>query len=308
MQHIRHLIESNFSLVLILSCLAGLALPIGHVPDDAASVALAMLTYASCFKLKDGGFRDIVWKDIARFYCLRYLILPVVLFGIAHVILPTYALGVFLLALVPSAVSSPAFAHMFGGRVPPAFAIVIVSTLLAPFLIPLQFAWASDVAMDISPLGLFRTLAFCIFLPMCLYFATRRMQRWGHVMYMNVKLISIVLVAFVIALVIAKQREMILADVSALALPFLACMGCYCIFVACAWWLGRNKDYGTKITYAVCSAFNNVALGVSLALIHFPAKIILFIAVSEIGWALLPAAMKRIVRRLPADASPPPAS
>lgn len=292
MQSLRHFIESHFGLVLIAACALGLILPLGGIPDDSASVALAMLTYASCFKLADGGFSEIVWRDVARFYVVRYLLLPVALLTVAQILLPDYALGVFLLALVPAAVSSPAFAHMFGGTVPPAFAIVTVSTLLAPFLIPLQFMWASDVAMDISPLSLFKTLAFCIFLPMAFYFATRRFRRWGTMMYDNTKLISIVLVAFVIALVIAKQRDVFLADIGGLAVPFIACMACYGCFLLTARWLARGRSEQTRITYTVCSAFNNVALGVSLALLHFPPKIILFIAVSEIGWALLPGLMK----------------
>jgi predicted Na+-dependent transporter len=187
---------------------------------------------------------------------------------------------------------------MFGGAVPPAFAIVIVSTLLAPFLIPLQFLWASDVAMDISPYGLFKTLAFCILLPMALYFVTRRFQRWGQVMYDNVKLVSIILVFFVIALVIAKQRDAILADIPALITPFAAAFGSYVVFVIAALWLGRKQPKDTQISYAVCSGFNNVALGVSLALVHFPPKIILLVAVSEIAWATLPICMKRLISSL----------
>lgn len=291
----RAFIENHFGLVLLLSVAAGMVAPLSGVPDWSASLALAMLTYASCFKLNDGGFSDIEWKKIAWFYVARYIILPVVLFAIAHALIPEYALGVFLLALVPAAVSSPAFAHMFGGAVPPAFAIVIVSTLLAPFLIPLQFYWASEVAMDISPLGLFKTLAFCIFLPMMLYFFTRGFKAWGQVMYDNVKVISITLVAFVIALVIAKQRDAILVDIPALGVPFAASFACYIIFVVVAVWLAKKQPGDIKITYAVCSGFNNVALGVSLALIHFPAKIILLVAVSEIAWATLPMIMKKLV-------------
>lgn len=267
-------------------------MPMSGVPDDAASFALAMLTYASCFKLRDGGFSDIRWREILRFYLVRYVIVPVLLFVIVHRLLPDYALGVFLLALVPAAVSSPAFAHMFGGRVPPAFAIVIISTLLAPFLIPLQFMWASDVALDISPFGLFRTLAFCIFLPMVLYVLTRRFTRLANGMYDHVKVISILLVAFVIALVIAKQRSVILADIPALMLPFIVCLICYILFMLSALWLARKEQRDTQITYVVCSVFNNVALGVSLALVHFPPKIILFVAVSEVAWAMLPGIVK----------------
>lgn len=293
----RHLIETHFGIVLLLSCVAGLLLPeLAHVPDYSASVALAMLTYASCFKLRDGGFDEIRWRRIAVFYAGRYIVLPVLLWLIAHHLFPAHATGIFLLALLPTAVSSPAFAHMFGGRVPPAFAIVMVSTCLAPFLIPLQFSWLGDMTVAPSPWPLFKTLAFCVFTPMLLYVFTRTHKQWGNLMYANVKLISIVLVAFVIALVIAKQREVILADLPALAAPLAVCIGCYAVFLTAGWLLSRGASRQARISMATCSGFNNVALGVSVALLHFPPSVILFVAVSEIGWAFLPTLLRAFLR------------
>ncbi len=289
----RHFIETHFGFVLLVSCVVGLLMPaLSSVPDASASVALAMLTYASCFKLRDGGFAEIRWGNIAFFYIMRYIALPILLLVIANYFVPTYAAGVFLLALVPTAVSSPAFANMFGGHVPPAFAIVIVSTLLAPFLIPIQCQLLGDASITPSPLPLFRTLAFCVFTPMVLYFLTNRHKRWGDAMYDNVKIISIVLVAFVIALVIAKQRDFILSDVSALAEPLLLTFACYAIFLLFGWIFSAGQAKEIRVSFATCSGFNNVALGVSIALLHFPQSVILFVAVSEAAWATLPIMFK----------------
>lgn len=294
---LRHIIESQFGLVLLCACAVGLVFPgLQHVPDASASIALAMLTYASCFKLRDGGFADIQWRHIIVFYIARYTLLPLALLTLAHMVIPHYAMGVFLLALLPTAVSSPAFAQLFGGRVPPAFAIVIISTLLAPLLIPLMFYLLGEPGISPSPAPLFRTLALCIFTPMAFYYATRRFQKWGNTMYANVKLISIVLVAFVIALVIAKQREVILGDLPALITPLGCTIAINIMFIAAGLWLGKTQPRDTQITYATCSGFSNVALGVSLALLHFPPHIILLVAVSEIAWAMLPMLMKTMLK------------
>lgn len=287
---IRHFIETHFGIVLLISCVVGLAVPmLAAVPDVSASVALAMLTYASCFKLRDGGFREIRWNNILLFYLVRYVLLPIILLVIAKEFFPAYAAGIFLLALLPTAVSSPAFANMFGGRVPPAFAIVILSTILAPFLIPLQCEWIlSDADIAPSPLPLFRTLAFCVFLPMVFYFATYKHKILSACMYNNVKLISIILVFFVIALVIAKQRDFILGHTAELILPTSLTIICYAVFLAVGWWFASGQARNTRISFATCSGFNNVALGVSVALLHFPQNVILFVAVSEMAWAMLP--------------------
>lgn len=287
---VRHFIETHFGVVLLLSCVVGLVFPaLANVPDVSASVSLAMLTYASCFKLSDGGFSEIDWNNILLFYLIRYALLPIILLVIAKQFFPAYAAGIFLLALLPTAVSSPAFANMFGGRVPPAFAIVILSTVLAPFLIPAQCAWVlGDASITPTPLPLFRTLAFCVFTPMALYFLTRGHKILRVYMYDNIKLISIVLVFFVIALVIAKQREFILGNTAALIFPTFLTLMCYVIFLFCGWYFARKQNRDVRVSFATCSAFNNVALGVSVALLHFPQNVILFVAVSEMAWAMLP--------------------
>ncbi len=286
----RHFIETHFGIVLLISCIAGLASPaLAGVPDVSSAVALAILTYASCFKLKDGGFSEIRWPNIFAFYLIRFVILPIILLLIARQFFPAYTASIFLLALLPTAVSSPAFANMFGGSVPPAFAIVILSTLLAPFLIPMQCSLVlADAHITPSPLPLFRTLAFCVFTPMIVYFFTRSCKNLGKLMYDNVKCISIILVAFVIALVIAKQREFILGHTEALIFPAIITIICYFLFLTCGWLFARRQSYAIRVSFATCSGFNNVALGVSIALIHFPQDVILFVAVSEVAWALLP--------------------
>lgn len=295
----RSLIENNFGLVLLISCVVGLASPaLAAVPDNSAFFSLAILTYASCFKLKDGGFSEINWRDVSIFYVVRFVVLPILLLIIAKQFFPEYAAAIFLLAILPTAVSSPAFANMFGGRVPPAFAIVILSTVLAPFLITLQCSLVlSDPSITPSPLPLFRTLALCIFAPMLVYYFTRNFVRFGKVMYDNVKIISIILVAFVIALVIAKQREFILGNTAGIIVPILLTLVCYIIFLACGWLFAGKNDRAMKISFATCSMFNNVALGVSVALLHFPQNVILFVAVSEMAWAVLPMLFRVFLER-----------
>jgi predicted Na+-dependent transporter len=211
----------------------------------------------------------------------------VALWALAHAFAPTYANGVFLLALVPAGVASPAFASIFGGAVAPAFAIVIVSQILTPFLIPLQFAWLGGVVAAPDPKALFMTMVWCIFLPMLVYAAIRKHEPTRAYMYAQNKMFSVLLVAFVIAMAIAKQREVILSGEGLLP-AFIATSLCFVCFMASAWYLFPRRARDERIAYATCSSFNNAALGVSLALLHFPPPVVLFVAVSEMSWSLLP--------------------
>ena len=293
------LVENHFTLVLVLSCVFGLAVPqMSHVPDGAAAVVLGFLTFFSCFKLRDGGFEQIHWRQVFLFYLLRYALLPLVFLGLARMLTPAYATSIFLLALVPAAVSSPAFTNVFGGHVPSAFALVLVSQLGAPLLIPLAFAIAGNSAIAPPPMFLFETLVVCIFIPVLCYFALRRHQRLSNYIYSRNKFLAIMLVAFIIALVISKQRDVILSDVAAV-LPMLGInLFCFVLFLLVGWFFIPARAQAHRIAFATCSIFNNVALGVSLALLHFPPDVILFVATSEMAWALLPAIMTRALKIL----------
>ncbi len=324
----RHFIETHFGFVLILSCLGGLIIPgMPQLPNESSIVALAMLMFISCYKLRDGGFEHISWRDVAVFYVLRYALLPPVMWFIAHALIPEYATAVFLLSVLPAAVSSPAFTNIYGGTVASAFAIVLVSQLATPFMIPFQFALIGNAQVTPSVAQLFITLVWCILVPMALYQLARKHKASAAFFYAQNKFLSILLIMFVIALAVAKQREVILANPVGLIAPLAIALACYAVYIMFGYSLPHRGRAGVgalfgrspvscpppnppptgggirkeRITYATCSGFNNAALGVSLALMHFPPPVILFVAASEIGWSLLPVMMRVILARPSAE-------
>ncbi|MDE3061368.1 MAG: hypothetical protein KGJ06_10190 [Pseudomonadota bacterium] len=296
----RRFVEHHFHLILIFACLAGLFLPgLDRLPSRTAMAMLMALMFVSCYRLRESNFASISWPSVLRFYLLRFVALPAALWLAVHWLAPRYATAVFLLAQVPSGVASPAFAAIFGGAVAPAFAIVIVSEFAAPFLIPLQFSWESSVAVAPAPLALFITMVWCIFVPMLVWAVVRHHRKSADYFHAQGKFFSILLVAFIIALAIAKQRSIILGNLPGLIEPLVIVLCCFAGFVAFGWLLGHGRPRPERIAYAACSGFNNAALGVSLALLHFGPDVILFTAVSEIGWALLPLMLRTFLRFFP---------
>jgi predicted Na+-dependent transporter len=295
----KKIIETHFGLVLLLSCAAGMILPgMPDLPNVSAVITLAILMFVSCYKLRDGKFSDIRWRDVAVFYLLRYGVLPLLLWYIASWLVPVYAAGVFLQSVLPAAVASPAFTAIYGGAVAVSFAVVIASQLLTPALIPLQFALIGGEHVTPSPQQLAVTLVMCILLPMLVYAFTRRHQKSADWFYAQNKIISILLIAFVIALAVAKQREVILHNLDALLIALIANICCFTAYMLFGWFFAGKRSHEERIAFATCSGFNNAALGVSLALMHFAPEVVLFVAVGEIAWAILPMMMKWWLRWL----------
>lgn len=293
----RHFIENHFGLLFLISCIGGLIIPgMGNLPNETATLILAALMFISCYKLEGSGLAGIRWRDVSLFYVLRYVLLPPVMWAIAHVVAPDYATGVFLLSTLPAAVSSPALSAIYGGAVPASFAIVIISQLLTPFMIPLQFALMGNVQAAPSPAHLFATMVWCIFVPMIAYALVRRQKHVSNWAHANGKLASMLLIAFVIALAVAKQRDVILSNHIGLLVSLVITLICFTAYMLIGWYAMWKCAREERITFATCSAFNNAALGVSLALLHFPPNVILFVAVSEIGWSLLPLLFKKFLK------------
>ncbi|MBY0407244.1 MAG: hypothetical protein K2Q01_06085, partial [Rickettsiales bacterium] len=120
LHQIRHVIESRFGLVLLSGALMGLALPgIDRLPNASAVLVLALLMFISCYRLRDGGFASVRVGQLLGFWVVRYSVLPAGMWLVAKGIAPDYAVGVFLLAVLPAGVSSPAIAHIYGGVVAP---------------------------------------------------------------------------------------------------------------------------------------------------------------------------------------------
>lgn len=296
----RHFIENRFSLVLLLSCAAGMLLPgMPDLPNVSAVITLAILMFISCYKLRDGKFSDINWHDITVFYLLRYGALPLALWWIASQVVPVYAPGVFLQSVLPAAVASPAFTAIYGGAVAVAFAVVIASQLLTPALIPLQFTLIGSEHVTPSPEQLAVTLVACILLPMLVYACVRNHKKSADWFYAQNKIISILLIAFVIALAVAKQRDVILHNLDALVIALLANLCCFAAYMLFGWFFAAKRSREERIAFATCSGFNNAALGVSLALMHFAPEVVLFVAVGEIAWSILPMMMKSFLRFFP---------
>lgn len=305
MGYIRSYIEGHFGVVLLVACGLGLAVPgLSGLPDQSAVLTLAALMFVSCFRLSEGGFRSLDVRSLLVFHVARYLLLPWVLWAVAMQLAPGFAVGVFLLATLPAGVSSPAIASIYGGVVAPGFVIVIVSQLMVPFLIPAQFmllgALDGSVGLPVmpKPIDLFLTMVWCIFVPMGLYVLLKKQRKLAAAMQREGKLLSMLLVAFVIALVVSKQREVLLAQGLGLAVALGVSVTCFFSFMVVGWVAGRKQPRGARITYAGCSTFNNAALGVSLALLHFSPEIVLFVAVSEMAWALLPMLFGFLLRRV----------
>lgn len=285
----KHFIESHMTLLLIAGCIAGLVWPAWNaVPDKTVIVILMIATYLACFKLSAADMQHVRWWRMALFLPLRFILLPLILYALALGVLPGYATAILLVALLPTGVSVPAMVNVFGGNVSYAAVMTLVATIAAPFVIPLIFSWLGGTHITAPTADMFYSLLVILILPCMLYLFTRRIRRLKAKALEFGKSVTIALIAVMIAIVVGKQRTLILADPLALALAILLSLLLFIILLWAGWLYAARERREERITVATCSGYNNAALGVSIALLHFTPEIVVFTVGAELAWAALP--------------------
>ena len=296
---IRQFLQKQFRALLLCSFLAGLILPgLEQIPSAIVGVIVAAIIFFSCFQMKFEDLRSMNFSLIAWYYLARFILLPLGLFYATQIILPSLSLAVFLLAALPAGVSSPAFTGILRGNISLALVVVVVSTFLSPFTMPLLLTGVTGQGLSINSVDLFFGLSLTVFTPLLFYAACTKVRTIRQKIEPTAKPLAILLTLVTIVLIIGKERTTILSNPQQLALHILVASLTFFVLYLVGWQLGLNQERKEKISFALCSGVNNTGLGMSIALLYFPAEVALFMVVAEIPWTLMIIPFKTLIDRL----------
>lgn len=297
--NVRHFVESHFGLLMVIGLLLGLLSPLpGMLPDYVPPLILAVMMGFSYSKISMAEMKTIKIREISGFYVLRFLIVPFFGFLFFQAVAPDYAYAVLLLLLVPMAVSGAALSGLLGGNATLALTGTVVTSAIAPFLIPLAFEFAGfEIKLDTW--GMFVTLSAIVFAPAVIYFGgIRNFEKPKLWVRENASFFSVVLFAVFITIVVSRLRDELLADPAALIVPFLIMGAVYLAMFALGWLVFLKSDRPTRIAYTAFSGINNIGLGVSLAIMYFPVQEKLYIILCEFLWALFLAGFQYFLKKV----------
>lgn len=294
-----HLIEMRVNEFMIAGCALGLLWPYWSWAGDWLVMAILMTaTFIACFKLSLAEFKSINWRIILPFFIGRFVFVPTLVFYVFSMIAPLeIALAALLIASLPTGVSSPAMTHVLGGQVTLTAMITLTSTLFAPLTMPALFSLASAESAGPTPEQLFSSLLVILILPCAAFLLLRHVRPIKTKVAHYGKAATVVLVALMLAIVVGKQQEMVLQDIPKL----IAMVGLTWLILSsllsAGWLVGRWLDKPQQKALAISSGFNNAALGVALAALHFSPPVILMMVGAELAWTLLPFTLKILQKK-----------
>ncbi len=282
------LIENHFNTVLFVSVVVGLTLPgLESTPNIVVSVLMGIMVFFLCAKISFSEIQGIAVTEVTAFYLIRYIGLPIALYYLANAVIPQYAVGILLLALMPSAITTPILVGTQKGNVSLAFILMVTSSLLAPFVISAVFS-LSSAGSDIQVSALFYTLVSVVLVPFTAYFLVVSVRKQSKpFIESNSSFVSVLFMGVIIAIVVSKQKGDFLSDFGTLFLVVGLLSLAFLLFYLFGWFFtGRRGDRAQKISYSLSSGATNTALGINLALVTFSADTVFFMVLSEFLWVV----------------------
>lgn len=235
-----------------------------------------------------------ILRETRRFKLMLFIALvlffavPVVIYYLVKIFDETLALGLLLLTAMPAAISSAALTDLVKGNVALSTSIIILTSLIAPFSVPLIFGLLANQNVNINYLQMFWTLFSLIFIPMLFsQIAKKSFIRIINKTKPAFSAINVLILFIIVYAAIGSQREFIINNPQD-TLQKIVVLYIVFIFMHIIGYLfasGKNKP--DKIAITVSRAYMNISMAIVLAANFFQPPILILIILSTIPWNTL---------------------
>lgn len=245
---------------------------INAVPYLFAYVTLTMALGCGLGQLKEVMKRPGI---MLLTFIIAHVISPLVAYGIGTAIFGSdspYVIGFVLFTIIPLGVSTVLWVGMSGGNVPLVLAMVVLDSILSPFVVPLGLHLFFNSAVEVEAGPLIIDLFIIIVLPTIVgvglnQFSKGRIQ--GIVQPFTAPLSKLCFVGVVAlnASAIAPHIEQLKDDMFVIVPIVVVLVGlCYAIGYVCT---AKFHSFEQQVTVSYATGMRNISLGIVLALGYF---------------------------------------
>ena len=286
----------------------------GVLFPDIAKHGVPYVTYAFAFMTFIGAlksrFRDVadVFKrplPLILMLLILHVLGPVAACGLGHLLFPgnmNYITGMVLEFSVPAAVISLMWVSIYNGNSPLSLSLVVIDTILAPFLIPtvLKLLVGSSVKMD--TVGMMKELVFMIALPavlaMCLNEVShgKVKETWPKKLAPFSKMCLIFVVTSNSSKVSPYMKHLNGERLEVAAAILALAAGGYAIGWIIAILTRQNKEATVSMFYG--SGMRNISAGAVIAGAYFPAETLFPVMIGTLFQQILAAFYGSMMRRV----------
>lgn len=282
----------HMAVLIVAFVLVGITFPDIFSPINDYTMALfAFMTFANSL---GGGFREMA--DVAR------RPLPVVvIFAILHVVMPLLAMaagellfpeaplfttGLVLEYAIPTGVASLLWVSIGRGNTSMCLSVVLLDTLLAPFVIPLTLRVLLGSVVEMDTASMVGNLMIMVAIPALLAMTLFQMTRGRVAVTVKPRLAPFAkLTMLVLVLANATGCAPFLRDITPTLVKLICAVFALCLL---GFFLGYQAarllkaDFPTAVTMSLNSGIRNIAAGSVLAIAYFPGDVLFPVAFSPL--------------------------
>lgn len=293
-------IEKNYWIFLIAGLVFGLSFPIyiDLLMQLLEPVLMIMLLLVFLKTDLVHIFFEIKNYKLMSYLAFAYMIfIPVLFFFVFQFVNYELAIGIMLLTSMPAAVASTTFSDILKGNTALSAGITFITSIFAPFSIPLIFGLLSFNKLSIDAWVVFKDLAIIIFIPLIVSqvirkFNSERIKKKSHQFTAG----NILLLSFMVYVVIGSQRDMVFGD----SLNILFQIGIlYLVFIllhVIGYFMAFGQNKRNKISITIGAAYMNNGLAIVLAAKYFDPSVLLLMVLSDLPWNTMLVPMSRVIK------------
>ena len=282
----------HMAVLIVAFVLVGITFPDIFSPINDYTMALfAFMTFANSL---GGGFREMA--DVAR-----HPLPVVVIFAILHVAMPLLAMaagellfpeaplfttGLVLEYAIPTGVASLLWVSIGRGNTSMCLSVVLLDTLLAPFVIPLTLRVLLGSVVEMDTASMVGNLMIMVAIPALLAMTLFQMTRGRVAATVKPRLAPFAkLTMLVLVLANATGCAPFLRDITPTLVKLICAVFALCLL---GFFLGYQAarllkaDFPTAVTMSLNSGIRNIAAGSVLAIQYFPGDVLFPVAFSPL--------------------------
>ena len=244
--------------------------------------AFAFMTFVGALKSRFRDVADVFKRPLPLILMLLVLhaLVPMIACGLGHLLFPgnaNYITGMVLEFSVPTAVISLMWVSIYNGNSPLSLSLVVIDTILSPFLIPLTLRVLVGSQVEIDATMMMRQLIFMVALPAIAAMVLNQVTHgavkntWPKKLALFSKFALMFVVTSNSSKVAPYVRHMNLERVAIGAAILVLATGSY----ALGWGVARvlHQDKETTISMIYGTGMRNISAGAVIAGACFPGAV-----------------------------------
>lgn len=272
----------------------GIGLLFSEPLNPLTSITVPIFAFITFSNSLGGGFRDLAHAirrplPVLTVLLVLHVAMPLASLGLGSLLFPgepLYTMGLVLEFSLPTAVSGLMWVGMASGSLPLYLSILLLDTLLAPFVVPLVLRVLSGSVVELDAMGMMGDLLIMVGIPaiiaMTLYDSSRgRVKQTVKPILDPISKMLLLLVVSINASSCApflKQLDHTLGLVM-IVVVLLCFLGYFMGFVAARL---ERQAFPTVSTISLATGMRNISAGAVLAAQYFPAQVMFPVAFSPI--------------------------